>query len=64
MKVLAKAGVTAEDYIAAVREGTLKGVNVILARDVDEIYINNYNPEWIRAWNANVDLQPVLDFLQ
>merc|ERR1711888_7246 len=62
MKVLDVAGVTPEDYVAAVREQTRKGVNVILARDVDEIYINNYNPEWIRAWNANVDFSLCLDF--
>ena len=35
---------------------------VLLQRDVDEIWVNNYNPEWILAWNANHDLQPVLDF--
>ena len=62
LKVLDKAGVTPEDYVAAVREDTRKGVNVILARDVDEIYINNYNPEWIRAWNANIDFSLCFDF--
>ena len=61
-KVLEKAGVTPKDYVAAVREDTRKGVNVILARDVDEIYINNYNPEWIRAWNANIDFSLCFDF--
>ena len=62
LKVLHVAGVSEEDYVAAVREQTRRGVNIILARDVDEIYINNYNPEWIRAWNANMDLSPCLDF--
>ena len=23
--------------------------------------INNYNPEWIKAWNGNMDLQVCLD---
>ena len=62
MKVLDIAGVNPEDYVAAVREQTRSGVNVILARDVDEIYINNYNPEWIRAWNANIDFSLCFDF--
>lgn len=24
--------------------------------------INNYNPEWIKAWNANMDMQICLDY--
>ena len=35
---------------------------MLLKRDVDEIYVNNYNPEWLEAWNANLDIQPVLDY--
>ena len=31
-------------------------------RDLNEIYINSYNPEWIRAWNGNMDIQIVLDY--
>ena len=60
--MLALAKVSVKSYVAAVRENTEKGVNVILARDIDEIYINNYNPEWLRAWNANIDIQPCFDF--
>ena len=32
------------------------GYRIIHKRDVDEIYVNNYNPEWIVSWNANMDL--------
>ena len=35
---------------------------MLLQRDIDEIYINNYNPEWLTSWNANLDIQLVLDF--
>ena len=38
------------------------GYRVIHKRDVDEIFVNNYNPEWILNWNANMDLQLCLDF--
>ena len=62
IKVLDKAGVSGSSYLAAVREQTKKGLNVILARDIDETYINNYNPEWLIAWNANLDIQPCFDF--
>ena len=33
-----------------------------MKRVVDEIYVKNYNPEWIRAWNGNMDLQVCLDY--
>ena len=40
-----------------------KGYTVRIKRDVDEMYTNNYNGEWIKAWNANMDLQPCFDYL-
>ena len=51
-----------EDYLLAIK-GTKKfGSSVLLRRDVDEIWINNYNPEWALSWNANHDIQPCLDY--
>ena len=38
------------------------GYTLILERDLDEIYVNSYNPEWARAWNGNTDLQVCLDY--
>ena len=38
------------------------GYTVVLARDIDELHINPYNVEWLRAWDGNMDIQPVLDF--
>ena len=46
-EVLELAKVDPEEYITALKESSRKGVNVILARDIDELYINNYDPEWI-----------------
>lgn len=34
-----------------------RGYDITLQRDIDEIMINNYNPEWIKAWNANMGIQ-------
>ena len=51
-----------EDYIAALRWSRKYGSIVLLKRDVDEGMINNYNTEWALAWNANHDIQPVLDY--
>lgn len=33
----------------------------MLKRRINEIWINNYNPEWIRAWNGNMDIQICTD---
>ena len=64
-KVLNIAGLKTEDdydkYISAL-EGTTSGYSVILQRDISEMYVNSYNPEWARAWNGNHDIQICLDF--
>ena len=39
-----------------------KGFSVVLKRDIQEIFINNYCPEWLPAWNANMDISMVFDF--
>ena len=50
-----------EDYVAALGQ-TEYGYAVVQSRDVDEMYINSYNEEWLRAWDANLDIQVVLDY--
>ena len=55
------AGVDPEEYYEAL--GTSKsGYSIVQKRDLDEMYINSYNAEWIRAWNGNMDIQIVLDY--
>ena len=54
--------ITYEMYEKAVIEQPRKGSEVLLQRDIDEIFINNYNPEWIVAWDANIDIAPVYDY--
>ncbi len=51
-----------KDYAKAVLQQPRKGSTVMLRRDIDEIFINNYNPEFIVAWDANLDIQPVFDY--
>ena len=41
LKVLEHANIDPEDYIRALKESSRKGINVILARDIDELYVNN-----------------------
>ena len=62
LKVLELADVDPDDYVAALKESSRKGINVILARDIDELYVNNYVPEYILVWNENIDRSAVFDF--
>ena len=55
------AGVTVGSYYIALSESK-SGYALVQRRDLNEIYINSYNPEWIRAWNGNMDIQIVLDY--
>ena len=54
--------ITYEDYVTAIKKTVKHGSTVLLKRDVDETRVNNYNPEWAEAWDANHDLQPTLDY--
>lgn len=38
------------------------GTTIVMKREVDEIYVNNFNPEWIRAWNRNMNLKVCVDY--
>ena len=38
-----------------------RGKVLILKRQCKERFTNNYNPEMLLSWNANIDLQVVLD---
>ena len=38
--------------------------SIILKRHPRDRYMNNYNPEWIFTWNANMDIQICLDYFQ
>ena len=66
--LLKKAGISGEtekDMISNYEKAlsvSENGYRVILERDIDEIFVNNYNSEWILNWNANLDIQICLDF--
>ena len=38
------------------------GYFIILTRDVEEVFVESYNPEWTLARNGNTDIQLCLDF--
>ena len=49
-----------KDYISALSCCQV-GYSVVLRRDLDEVYVNSYNREFIHAWDGNMDMQFVLD---
>ena len=53
--------VSLEEYEKAL-QSTKRGYKIVQQRDLTEIYINPYNIEWMRAWNANMDIQVCLDY--
>jgi hypothetical protein len=59
-EILGKAYITTEEYYAALQMSSM-GNKIVLKRTPKEIWINNYNPEWLRAWNGNMDIQVCTD---
>ena len=60
-QVIQMAEVDYDDYLKALSTSRA-GYSVVQRRDLDEIFINSYNAEWLRAWNANLDIKIVLDY--
>ena len=59
--LLEKAEVSKKTYYEAL-EVSQNAACIILKRDPREAYINNYNPEWMKAWDGNMDIQVCLDY--
>ena len=64
-ELLSMAGLETEEdwnfYLEAL-QFSKSGFSVVMARDLDEINVNSYNPEWLLAWDGNLDLQICLDY--
>ena len=59
-KLLEIAKVSEEDYYEALT--WKEGYGVVHKRGVDEVFVNPYNIQWIRSWDANCDFQFAFDF--
>ena len=58
--VLNSVSITSEDYHRALAIN-VKGRSLVLKRRLCDLFINNYNATILLAWQANMDIQPVLD---
>ena len=47
-------------YHALLRH-SVKGFGIVLTRDVDEVWINKYNAEFLEIWDGNIDVALVFD---
>jgi hypothetical protein len=61
-ELLKIAGATYQEYSDAIECSVKQGHMILLERDIDEVYINAFNPEWLEAWGGNIDLQPCFDY--
>ena len=61
--ILTHSKVTEEQYYEALSISAC-GTTIILQRSVQERFVNNYNQEWLRAWNATSIFKSVLITLE
>ena len=54
--VYTKIGYSKEQYEEAIST-TSEGNVLVLKRKVKEVWTNPYNPNWLKCWNANMDIQ-------
>ena len=59
-EVLEKADISPEQYVSAL-EVSNKGSVIVLKRQPHECNVNNYNPHVMLAWQANMDIQFILN---
>ena len=59
-EILAHASVSQETYIDALRVNKT-GVSIVLQRQHQDCYVNNYNPDVLNIWGANMDLQYIVN---
>lgn len=59
-ELLAKCNLTMDNYNSYVEALSTSNM-ILLKRDPKESWVNGYNPDLLRAWNANMDIQYVLD---
>ena len=61
-KILADLGISSKDYYWALSISRDSHYQIHFKRAPDSCFVNNYNPILLKAWQANIDLQPVYDY--
>ena len=61
-EMLTELGITKEIYYKNLAISPDKGFQIHYKRSTAACFVNNYFEEGLRSWEANIDIQPVLDY--
>ena len=59
-ELLVKAGVSEDTFLKGLKICS-KGSSIVMKRAPGDSWINAYNPDVIKAWKANMDIQFIMD---
>ena len=60
-EILQQLNITPEDYYNTLSISSHNDSQIHLKRQPNECFINNYFVEYLQAWKANIDIQPVFN---
>ena len=63
-KNLSSMGITEDDYYRALSISPDNDYEINLKRSTGSCFVNNYNPVLLKAWEANLDIQPVHNYFK
>ena len=58
-EILSSMGITEDDYYWALSISPDNDYEIHLETSTGSCFVNNYNPVLLKAWEANLDIQPV-----
>ena len=62
IEILNELEITEEDYYYALSVSPDEDFKIHLKRSPNSCFVNNYNNVCLRAWEANIDIQPVFNY--
>ena len=63
-EILSSMGITEDDYYWALSISPDNDYEIHLKRSTGSCFVNNYDPILLKAWETNVDIQPVHNYFK
>ena len=63
-KIFSSMGITEDNYYWALSISPDNDYEINLKRSTGSCFVNNYNPVLLKAWEANLDIQPVHNYFK
>ena len=60
--ILEELDIDTDDYYRCLQISSDESYQIHFKRSPDSCFVNNYFREGLLAWEANIDIQPVLDY--